>query len=76
MLRAIPNCAGVRASPLADAVQRRGGILRRRHLDSGALVPVLESWWQRFPGPFLYSSGRHLVPAPLRAFVDFIEARG
>jgi DNA-binding transcriptional LysR family regulator len=46
----------------------------RPHLDSGALEPVLESWWQRFSGPFLYYPGRRLVPAPLRAFVDFIKA--
>jgi DNA-binding transcriptional LysR family regulator len=46
----------------------------RPHLDSGALEPVLEPWWQSFPGPFLYYSGRRLVPAPLRAFVDFIKA--
>ena len=45
----------------------------RPHLDSGALEPVLESWWQRFPGPFLYYPGRRYVPAPLRAFVDFIK---
>jgi len=45
----------------------------RPHLDSGALEPVLEPWWQRFPGPFLYYPGRRLVPAPLRAFVDFIK---
>ena len=44
------------------------------HLDSGALEPVLEPWWQPFPGPFLYYSGRRLLPAPLRAFVDFIRA--
>src|SRR5215475_3306601 len=41
----------------------------RPYLDSGALEPVLESWWQRFSGPFLYP-GRRLVPAPLRAFID------
>jgi DNA-binding transcriptional LysR family regulator len=46
----------------------------RPHLDSGALEPILEPWWQRFPGPFLYYPGRRLVPAPLRAFVDFIKA--
>ncbi len=44
------------------------------HLDSGALQPVLEPWWQRFPGPFLYYPGRRLLPAPLRAFVDFVKA--
>ncbi len=47
----------------------------RPHLDSGALEPVLEPWWQRFPGPFLYYPGRRLMPAPLRAFVDFIKVR-
>jgi DNA-binding transcriptional LysR family regulator len=45
----------------------------RPYLDSGALEPVLEPWWQRFSGPFLYYPGRRLVPAPLRAFVDFIK---
>ncbi len=46
----------------------------RPHLESRALEPVLEQWWQRFSGPFLYYPGRRLVPAPLRAFVDFIKA--
>ena len=45
----------------------------RPHLDSGALEPVLESWWPSFSGPFLYYPGRRLVPAPLRAFLDFIR---
>jgi DNA-binding transcriptional LysR family regulator len=44
----------------------------RPHLDSGALVPVLEPWWQRFSGPFLYYPGRRYLPAPLRAFIDFV----
>ena len=48
----------------------------RPHLESGALEPLLEPWWQRFPGPFLYYPGRRLMPAPLRAFVDFIKAPG
>ena len=48
----------------------------RPHLDSGALRPVLRPWWQSFSGPFLYYPGRRLVPAPLRAFVDFIKTSG
>ena len=44
------------------------------HLASGALEPVLEPWWQSFPGPFLYYPGRRHLPAPLRAFVDFIKS--
>jgi DNA-binding transcriptional LysR family regulator len=46
----------------------------RPYLESGALEGVLEPWWQRFSGPFLYYPGRRLVPAPLRAFIDFIKA--
>jgi DNA-binding transcriptional LysR family regulator len=45
----------------------------RPHLDSGALEPVLEPWWQRFSGPFLYYPGRRLVPPALRAFIDYIR---
>jgi len=45
----------------------------RPHLASGALEPVLESWWQTFSGPSLYYPGRRHLPAPLRAFVDFIK---
>ena len=46
----------------------------RPYLESGALEPVLEQWWQPFSGPFLYYSGRRLVPPPLRAFINFIRA--
>jgi DNA-binding transcriptional LysR family regulator len=46
----------------------------RPYLDNGVLEPVLEPWWLRFSGPFLYYPGRRLVPAPLRAFIDFIKA--
>ena len=46
----------------------------RQHFDSGALEAVLEPWWSSFSGPFLCYPGRRLVPAPLRAFVDFVKA--
>ena len=46
------------------------------HFMSGALEPVLKEWWQSFDGPYLYYPGRRLVPAPLRAFIDFVRARG
>ncbi len=45
----------------------------RPALDAGRLVPVLEPWWQRFSGPRLYYAGNRLMPAPLRAFVDFVK---
>jgi DNA-binding transcriptional LysR family regulator len=73
--------AGAATDLAVDAAIAGTGIISlfedwlRPHLDSGALEPVLKSWWQSFPGPFLYYPGRRLVPAPLRAFVDFIKTR-
>jgi len=46
----------------------------RPHLDSGALEPVLQPWWQYFSGPFLYYPSRRHLPAPLRAFIDFTQS--
>jgi len=45
----------------------------RPHFDAGRLEPILERWWLSFSGPFLYYPGRRLVPAPLRAFIDFVR---
>jgi DNA-binding transcriptional LysR family regulator len=47
----------------------------RPHLESGELVEVLSDWQQPFSGPFLYYPSRRHMPAPLRAFVDFVKAR-
>lgn len=48
----------------------------RSELDCGALETVLEDWTPPFSGPFLYYPGRRYLPAPLRAFVDFVRAQG
>ena len=62
-----------------DAAVAGCGVIRlfedwlRPFLDSGALEPVLEPWWETFSGPFLYYPGRRHLPAPLRAFVDFVK---
>jgi DNA-binding transcriptional LysR family regulator len=42
-------------------------------LANGTLLPLLEDWWLRFSGPLLYYPGRRHVPAPLRAFVDYLK---
>jgi DNA-binding transcriptional LysR family regulator len=42
-------------------------------LASGALEPLLQEWWLRFTGPLLYYPSRRHMPAPLRAFVDYIK---
>ena len=44
------------------------------YIARGELEPVLEPWWPRFSGPFLYFPGRRHQPAALRAFVDFVKA--
>lgn len=46
----------------------------RPALQLGQLAPVLQDWWQRFPGPSLYFQGGLYMPPPLRAFVDFVKA--
>jgi DNA-binding transcriptional LysR family regulator len=46
------------------------------YLASGQLQPVLPDWWLAFPGPYLYYPGRRHLPAPLRAFIDFLQAPG
>ncbi|WP_066589768.1 LysR family transcriptional regulator [Sphingomonas pruni] len=42
-------------------------------LARGSLVEILADWMEPFPGPSLYYHSRRLMPAPLRAFIDFIR---
>ncbi len=70
--------AGAATDLAVDAALAGTGIIHlfedwlRPHIESAALIPVLEPWWQTFSGPFLYYPGRRHLPTPLRAFVDFI----
>ena len=70
---------GGAAELIVDAAIAGSGVIHlfedwlRPHLDSGVLEPILERWWMRFTGPFLYFPERRLMPAPLRAFVDFVK---
>src|ERR1700727_2474423 len=70
---------GAATDLVVDAALAGSGIVHlfedwlRPHIDTGVLEPVLEPWWQTFSGPFLYYPGRRHLPAPLRAFVDFIK---
>lgn len=77
-----PITVGVNAVDLAVATAMAGsGIVHlfeewlEPALTNGALEPVLEPWWQSFDGPFLYYHGQDRLPAPLQAFVAFIEGR-
>ena len=71
---------GAAADLAVDAALAGCGVLYlfedwlKPHFASGALEPVLEAWWPSFSGPFLYYPGRRLLPAPLRAFIDFVKA--
>jgi DNA-binding transcriptional LysR family regulator len=71
--------AGTASDLAVDAAVAGTGIIMlfedwlRPQLDDGRLEPVLEPWWPAFSGPFLYYPGRRLVPAPLRAFIDFVR---
>ena len=69
---------GVDAAPAAIDLACQGhGIIATfenyvsARFETGGLVPVMEDWWIQFEGPWLYFSSR-FMPAPLRAFVDFI----
>ncbi|QQP95587.1 LysR family transcriptional regulator [Lysobacter enzymogenes] len=47
----------------------------REALAAGRLQRVLAEWTPAFPGFYLYYPSRRQMPAPLRAFVDFVHER-
>lgn len=48
---------------------------RRRYPDRGEPAPMLQLWWLAFSWPFPCYPGRRPWPAPLRAFISFINGR-
>ena len=46
------------------------------HIETGALVTVLDDWCPTIPGLFLYYSGHRHVPPGLRAFIDVLKEMG
>ncbi len=48
----------------------------RPWIERGKLVRFLESWSPSFPGFYLYHPSTRHVPPALRAFIDFVRARG
>jgi DNA-binding transcriptional LysR family regulator len=44
----------------------------RQHLNSGALVRVLEPWCMSFPGFYIYAPTRAQMPSKVRALIDFL----
>ncbi len=47
----------------------------RGPIAEGKLVRLLEDWTPSFPGPMLYYPSGRQTPRPLRAFIDFLQAR-
>lgn len=44
-------------------------------LAAGRLVPLLKTWWPKFPGFYLYHPSRAHIPRKLSAFIDFFRQR-
>jgi DNA-binding transcriptional LysR family regulator len=44
-------------------------------IENGQFVPLLGEWCGHLSGIYLYYPSRRQVPAPLRAFIDFVRNR-
>ena len=47
--------------------------LLQPHLNSGALVPVLQDWWPRFPGYYLYYANRRQQSPALALVIEALR---
>lgn len=71
----LANTIDLEISAAADGL----GVIRtfeeflKPEIEAGRLITILGAWETSFPGPFLYYAGRRHLPAPLRAFVDFLK---
>lgn len=50
--------------------------LAQPHLQAGRLQQVLQTYSPTFPGFYLYYPSRHDQPSKLKAFIDYVRARG
>nr|WP_315241124.1 LysR family transcriptional regulator [uncultured Albidiferax sp.] len=50
--------------------------LAQPHLQAGRLQRVLDAYSPTFPGFYLYYPSRHDQPSKLKAFIDYVRARG
>ena len=50
--------------------------LAQPHIQAGRLQRVLDAYSPTFPGFYLYYPSRHDQPSKLKAFIDYVRARG
>lgn len=50
--------------------------MAQAHLDSGALLPVLQDWWPCFPGYHLYYANRRQLPPALALVIEALRYPG
>lgn len=62
----------IRAALQGAGLIQHMDIAVQAHLESGALVRVLQSWCKPFAGFYIYAPTRAQMPAKVRALIDFL----
>ncbi|MPM90077.1 HTH-type transcriptional regulator PgrR [bioreactor metagenome] len=62
----------IRAALQGAGLMQHIDIAVQQHLDSGALVRVLQAWCKPFAGFYIYAPTRAQMPAKVRALIDFL----